>query len=186
MRRSNCRSVQFAKKKVSVDLNFSLPMDATPRHRVTVIGSAPIEQAKIDVGIVDTCNVNFVDFYLAYSLDPSSECHYTQYEQGRSSSGSRTLSWIVEKGIHSGTDIDMSAHHYRPCDSSTPTQWRDLEAISDLPIVFFGLPQPDMSMQGRAFNEGVPRGTLRVPCLVKKYGVQITMPINNVDNAFVS
>lgn len=67
-------------------------------------------------------------------------------------------------------------------------QWRELvHAISDLPIVFVGLPQSDMYMQGRSFWDaplGAPRGTLRVPYLYEKYGIEIAMSVNNVENAF--
>jgi hypothetical protein len=70
----------------------------------------------------------------------------------------------------------------------SPDEWRALaDAISGLPITFVGLPQSDMYMQGRAFQDeplGAPRGTLRVPYLAQRYGIEIAMSVNNVDNAF--
>jgi len=56
-----------------------------------------------------------------------------------------------------------------------------------MPITFVSLPQSDIYMQGRSFQDqplGAPRGTLRVPYIARKYGIDIAMSVNNVDNPF--
>ena len=108
----------------------------------------------------------------------------------------------MEHLTSSGTAVASDTHSdyaKRPCPRITighatrlqlfsPDEWRALaDAISGLPITFVGLPQSDMYMQGRAFQDeplGAPRGTLRVPYLAQRYGIEIAMSVNNVDNAF--
>lgn len=184
--------------------NFSLLKDATLRHNVTVIGSAPyvestIEQAKMNIGLIfdiaDACNVDYVDFHLDYNLDPSSELLIYEViaQLKRRFERSRDLSQGLESSRKGGKGPTMTCPritigHATRLQLFTPTQWWSLvEAISDLPITFVGLPQSDIFMQGRAFNDtplGAPRGTLRIPYIAKKYGVQIAMSVNNIDNAF--
>ena len=180
--------------------NFSLLKDAILRPSVTVIGSAPyvestVEQAKMNIQLIfdlaDTCNVNYVDFHLDYNLDPSSELLIyevifqlkTRYRRSSSSSSSGPYPESSRKRCPR-----ITIGHATRLQLFTQTQWRDLvEAISDLPITFVGLPQSDIFMQGRAYKDtplGAPRGTLRVPYIAKNYGLEIAMSVNNVDNAF--
>jgi hypothetical protein len=188
--------------------NFSLLKDAILRPSVTVIGSAPyvestVEQAKMNIGLIfdlaDTCNVNYVDFHLDYNLDPSSELLIyevisqlkTRYRRSSSSSSQGPDPESSTKGFIEGPTFRcprITIGHATRLQLFTQTQWRDLvEAISDLPITFVGLPQSDIFMQGRAYKDtplGAPRGTLRVPYIAKNYGLEIAMSVNNVDNAF--
>ncbi|KAK0515418.1 hypothetical protein JMJ35_001452 [Cladonia borealis] len=57
-----------------------------------------------------------------------------------------------------------------------------------LPIFFVGLPTSDMYIQGRPkADEGGgqrPRGTLQIPQMINKYGLNGAISINNVGNAF--
>lgn len=71
----------------------------------------------------------------------------------------------------------------------TRDEWRSLrDQIQGLPISFVGLPTSDLFMMGRP-NEDVgggqrPRGTLQVPQMIQKYGLNAAIGINNVGNAF--
>jgi hypothetical protein len=67
--------------------------------------------------------------------------------------------------------------------------WQELrERIGDLPISFVGLPTSDLFMMGRPSADsggGIrPRGTLQVPQIIQRYGVNAAIGINNVGNAF--
>lgn len=63
---------------------------------------------------------------------------------------------------------------------------------SNLPIHFVGLPTSDLFMMGRpqqpdsesARPHSRPRGTLQVPSLIRDYGLDACLGVNNVGNAF--
>jgi hypothetical protein len=68
-------------------------------------------------------------------------------------------------------------------------EWRDLKArIADLPVTFIGLPTSDLFMMGRPNSDSGGgtrlRGTLQIPQMIKKYGLNGAIGINNVGNAF--
>lgn len=68
-------------------------------------------------------------------------------------------------------------------------QWQDLAGkIGNLPVAFVGLPTSDLYMMGKPDNDaggGVRvRGTLQIPQMIKKYGLNAAIGINNVGNAF--
>ena len=71
----------------------------------------------------------------------------------------------------------------------TAEEWHRLrEAIADLPLYFIGLPNSDLFMMGKPNEEDGGgqrvRGTLQIPQMVKKYGIQGAIGVNNVGNAF--
>ncbi|KAI0198679.1 hypothetical protein F4808DRAFT_253942 [Astrocystis sublimbata] len=58
-----------------------------------------------------------------------------------------------------------------------------------LPIHFVGLPTSDIFMMGRPDDSSKsshhrPRGTLQIPSLIKDFGIQACIGVNNVGNAF--
>ncbi|KAH6693611.1 hypothetical protein F5X68DRAFT_273174 [Plectosphaerella plurivora] len=59
---------------------------------------------------------------------------------------------------------------------------------AQLPVHFVGLPTSDMYMMGRsaegATSHARQRGTLNVPLLIREYGLNACMSVNNVGNAF--
>jgi hypothetical protein len=68
-------------------------------------------------------------------------------------------------------------------------EWRGLrDRIFELPISFVGLPTSDVFMMGRSDEEADGgerfRGTLQVPQMIKRYGMQAALGVNNVGNAF--
>ena len=71
----------------------------------------------------------------------------------------------------------------------TTEKWRRLrEAIADLPVYFIGLPTSDLFMMGKSGQEDGGgqrlRGTLQIPHMIQKYGIQGAIGVNNVGNAF--
>jgi hypothetical protein len=69
------------------------------------------------------------------------------------------------------------------------SEWLNIcEKVQGLPVSFVGLPTSDMFMMGRPKEEEGGghrvRGTLQVLQMIKKYGLNATIGINNVGNAF--
>ncbi|KAG7005997.1 hypothetical protein G7Y79_00017g043790 [Physcia stellaris] len=68
-------------------------------------------------------------------------------------------------------------------------EWRQLrDRIADLPVYFVGLPTSDIFMMGKPSEEDGGgqrvRGTLQIPQMIQKYGLQGCIGVNNVGNAF--
>lgn len=64
-------------------------------------------------------------------------------------------------------------------------------SIQGLPVTLVGLPQTDVYMLGRPNSSSIsdsgtlrPRGTLNVPRIVREYGLDVAMSVNNIGNAF--
>lgn len=71
----------------------------------------------------------------------------------------------------------------------TQQEWEKLaQKVKLLPVSFVGLPTSDIFMMGRprsGFGGGERgRGTLQVPQMISKYGLNAAIGINNVGNAF--
>lgn len=72
----------------------------------------------------------------------------------------------------------------------TKNEWQRLKHdIGDLPISFIGLPTSDLFMMGRPEDDSNGggqrmRGTLQIPQMVRQYGLNGAIAINNVGNAF--
>ncbi|KAF9013511.1 hypothetical protein BDQ17DRAFT_1297204 [Cyathus striatus] len=169
--------------------NFLLLKEAIQREGVTVVGSAPyveptIEQAKLNIALIfeiaTTGSVDHIDFHLDYNLDPDSEpLIFEVFSQARKF---YSISSVFRHRVH------ITIGHATRLQLFPPSQWRQLiDAMDELPITLVSLPQSDIYMQGRDMAHmplGPPRGTLRVPYLVKEYGLQVAMSVNNVENAF--
>lgn len=178
--------------------NFSLLEEAASRTGVSVIGSAPyvepsVEQAKKNIALIfdiaDNQSIKQIDFHLDYNLDPNSEpLIYEVIGQARRRYLDIEGSSDASTGKVKRACPRITIGHATRLQLFSIEQWRELAAvIADLPITFVGLPQSDMYMQGRAHWDeplGAPRGTLRIPYIARKYGVEIAMSVNNVENAF--
>lgn len=71
----------------------------------------------------------------------------------------------------------------------TADEWEQLqEKVRGLPVSFVGLPSSDLFMMGRPTekDEGSQRvrGTLQVLQIIRKYGINTVIGVNNVGNAF--
>ncbi|KAG6841980.1 hypothetical protein C0991_004471 [Blastosporella zonata] len=168
--------------------NYIILQEALKRDDINVIGSAPyvestVEQAKSNIALIMTAayeNEAHVDFHLDYNLDPSLEpLIHEVISQARRLNG-----WA---------DVDgqcrrITIGHATRLQLFSQEQWQQLkEDIKGLAITLVGLPQSDIYMQGRGDHEmplGAPRSTLRVPYLLNKYGIEVAMSVNNVQNAF--
>ncbi|GJJ07829.1 hypothetical protein Clacol_002034 [Clathrus columnatus] len=162
--------------------NYILFQKAAGRQGISAVGSAPYVEpstlhARRNIDYVFELaleNRLHIDFHLDYNLDPNASpmIHYV-IDLARKSRWTERM-----KGKH----ITIG-HAPRLC-LFTPEEFKQLQdAIDDLPITFVGLPQTDMYMLGR--EEHIkPRGTLHVPNMVKKYGLNVAMSINNIGNAF--
>ncbi|KAF8590768.1 Metallo-dependent hydrolase [Ramaria rubella] len=162
--------------------NLHLLREAAAKPGISAVGSAPYVEPSIDQSrrnidhifdIAILCGLH-VDFHLDYNLSPTSE-PLIYYVIKRL----RELDWTK---CMPGKHITIG-HAPRLCLFS-PEELRALyEDMKDLPITLVGLPQTDMYMLGRD-HINKPRGTLRITELVRDYGLDVAMSVNNVGNAF--
>lgn len=152
---------------------------AVARPEVHVVGSTPYVETSVElqkknieyaIDLALTHNKH-LDFHLDYHLDPSIE----------------PLVWFViatlkAKHWTSKTDKTVVLGHCTRLSLFSSDEWEKLrEDIADLPISFVGLPTSDLFMMR---TESGARGTLPVPRIVKEYGLNAVIGINNVGNAF--
>ncbi|KAK8217501.1 hypothetical protein M8818_001259 [Zalaria obscura] len=112
-----------------------------------------------------------LDFHLDYNLDPETE----------------PLVWYVVKALKEKrwkerTGKTVVLGHCTRLTLFNDDEWRRLkEEVGDLPISFVGLPTSDLYMMK---TENGARGTLPVPKMIKEYGLNAAIGINNIGNAF--
>lgn len=162
------------------DVIRGLMEDAAKREDVGAIGFTPYvedspnkQRQTIDFAIDLAIKAKkHLDFHLDYNLDPKSQpmVHYVvQHLHGKS--------WST---ANPGKTIVLG--HCTHLTLFSTFQWLDLaSAIGDLPLHFVGLPTSDLFMMRTPERT---RGTLPVPTLIKEYGLNACMGINNIGNAF--
>ncbi|KAI5209299.1 Metallo-dependent hydrolase [Aureobasidium subglaciale] len=150
-----------------------------PSYSADVIGSTPYvednrEKMKknvewtIDLAIEKDLHL---DFHLDYNLDPDTE----------------PLVWFVIDTLKAKNWTNCSKKsivlgHCTRLSLFKENDWKRLRTeIADLPISFVGLPTSDLFMMR---TETGARGTLPVPLLIKEYGLNAAISINNIGNAF--
>jgi cytosine/adenosine deaminase-related metal-dependent hydrolase len=149
-------------------------------HGVDVIGSTPYVEADRDrmeknvewmVGLAIGSHMH-LDFHLDYNLDPNEE----------------PLVWFVLKTLeekrwnekNSGKTIVLG--HCTRLSLFSDQEWKKLaEEIGDLPVSFVGLPTSDLFMMRTPERT---RGTLPIPSMIKDYGLNACIGVNNIGNAF--
>ena len=161
-----------------------LMVEAASREGVDVIGSTPYvektlanQYANIDwmIGLAVTHDLH-LDFHIDYNLDAKNKPAVYHIVQEL-----RKVNWKHHRAVALG--------HCTRLTLFTADEWQEMhDKIGDLPISFIGLPTSDMFMMGRP-HEGTgggdrPRGTLQIPQIIKKYGLQGAIGVNNVGNAF--
>lgn len=124
-----------------------------------------------------------LDFHIDYNLDASTRVFVLNVLQVLPK-----LNWPTKSA---GTDFRMITFgHCTRLTLFTDTQWNELhQKTLGLPIFFVGLLASDTFMMGRpSESETVPaqrvRGTLQVIQMIKEYGLDAAIGINNVGNAF--
>ena len=171
--------------------NRELMEAAVANEHVSVVGTTPYvesgeENAKknIDWAIkIASASSMHLDFHLDYNLDGSQSAwtdHVTTqlqsislYQRDRSSLKKKTV---------------ILGHCTRTTLFDEPV-WQGLsQRMQHLNIYFIGLPTSDLYMMGRPkSHEGGGervRGTLQMPQMILKYGLQGAIAVNNVGNAF--
>jgi hypothetical protein len=166
--------------------------EAASRPGVEVIGSTPYveENGDHDLQIKNmewTINKAkqfklHLDFHIDYNLDSSK----------------RAMVLEAIRLLHSvGWSSDPDSPQFRSivfghCTRLTlfsNGEWFNLrDEIRGLPISFVGLPTSDLFMMGRPSGDvgggQRARGTLQIPQMIQKYGLNAAIGINNVGNAF--
>ena len=171
--------------------NRELMEAAVANEHVSVVGTTPYVESdeestkkNIDWAIkIASISSLHLDFHLDYNLDGSQSAwtdlvtrrldSMSMYQKDRSSHESRTV---------------VLGHCTRLTLFDEPV-WRWLsQRTQHLNLYFIGLPTSDLYMMGRPkSHEGGGkrvRGTLQMPQMILKYGLQGAIAINNVGNAF--
>jgi hypothetical protein len=163
---------------------IQLMEEAAARTGVDVIGSTPYVEktlgkrhANIERMITLAMKYSLhLDFHLDYNLDPKDEPSVYHVIQQ------------LEKA-HWRNQRVVTLGHCTRLTMLTATEWQELRRqIGKHPISFIGLPTSDRFMMARPDIQaggGEPlRGTLQVPQMIKRYGLQAALGVNNVGNAF--
>ena len=156
--------------------------------QIDVIGTTPYVESSIDAA---KKNVEWaidralqldkhLDFHLDYHLDSSREPLIWHVLQRLLQRGWTTRS--TRKRVMLG--------HCTRLTLLTEEQWHRVSRLiheNDLPVSFVGLPTSDLYMAAPPSQDNPhsrPRGTLRVPELVRTHGLDPVIGVNNVGNAF--
>ncbi|KAI0313051.1 hypothetical protein OF83DRAFT_590059 [Amylostereum chailletii] len=164
-------------------VNYDVLLEAARTSGVSSIGSAPYvepstAQALQNISLLLALALNhdlLVDFHLDYNINPTSEPLI--YALLDSMKAHKWTSRSRKVTIGHGTRYSLF----------TSDDWTRLKAaIGDLPVAFVGLPQSDTYMMGKGGEDPAllpPRGTIPVP-FVASHGLEVSLSINNIDNAF--
>lgn len=174
------------------DANRTLMEKSIGYPGVDVLGTTPYVEtdigaakANIDWAIETALRMNLhLDFHLDYNLDRSRE----------------PLVWYVVERMKAkcwtrrSTDKRVMLGHCTRLTLFTGEEWRRLARVirdDDLPVSFVGLPTSDLYMASPPPPTGTtaavhekPRGTFLVPEMIREYGLDAVMGVNNVGNAF--
>jgi hypothetical protein len=158
--------------------------EAASREGVDVIGSTPYvertlakQHANIEWMISLALKRSLhLDFHLDYNLDAKNE-----------PSVYHVIQELVKANWRNQRVVTLG--HCTRLTLFSAIEWQELrDRIGGLPISFVGLPTSDMFMMGRPDEEAGGgerfRGTLQVPQMIKRYGIQAALGVNNVGNAF--
>lgn len=157
---------------------------------IDVLGTTPYVESSVEASkkniewAVDRALLldKHVDFHLDYNLDPGKEAliwHVLQTLQQRG--------WTSQT-----TRRRVMLGHCTRLTLLTDKEWKKLSHFiheNDLPVSFVGLPTSDLYMAAPAPRDQGgphqrPRGTLRVPEMIRKHNLDAVIGVNNVGNAF--
>ena len=161
------------------------------RAEVEVLGVTPYaeedeESARENVewafGVTGTERRLHLDFHLDYHLDED-KAPLTGFVMDLVGE----WEWIV--GLNSNWKTIALGHCTRLTLFSHKEWWQLARRIEwPSPVHFVGLPTSDLFIQGKpGHGEGGgqrPRGTLQIPQMIRKYGLNGAIAVNNVGNAF--
>ncbi|KAH8778466.1 amidohydrolase [Diaporthe sp. PMI_573] len=183
-------------------LNRELLIEALDKYAADVeaLGTTPYVEAdqhaaveNIDFAIRTAMERGlFLDFHLDYHLE-------TPQEPAPGALLETLLNHLVDHKWTERASKDRQAIAIGHCTRLTTTESSVTEALvnlikdNKLPVHFVGLPTSDLYMMGRPKgpdNEGSsqphsrPRGTMQIPSMIKDYGLDGCLGVNNVGNAF--
>lgn len=155
---------------------------------IDVLGTTPYVESSVEASkkniewAIDRALLldKHVDFHLDYNLDPGKTpliWHVLQTLQQRGWTGQTTRRRVM-------------LGHCTRLTLLTNEEWNKTSRFiheNDLPVSFVGLPTSDLYMAAPPDQGGPhqrPRGTLRVPDLIRKHNLDAVIGINNVGNAF--
>jgi len=157
--------------------------DSAARDGVDVVGSTPYVEKSMQNQVA---NIDWMaklamkyklllDFHLDYNLDANNKPMVHEVIRAL-----KEVRWRRQA---------VTLGHCTRLTLFTAYEWEDLrQSIGDLPISFIGLPTSDLFMMGRptdvAGGGDRARGTLQIPQMIQKYGLNGAIGINNVGNAF--
>ena len=123
-----------------------------------------------------------LDFHLEYNLEPEGEGHIATVLDFLEAQG-----WPTGRGAK--TVVLGHATRLSGVSRDTLTQLAERVRRTELPVHFVGLPTSDLYMMGRPDDPSDdtlsrPRGTLDVPLLIKEFGLNACLGVNNVGNPF--
>ncbi|KAK3633500.1 hypothetical protein LTR56_015753 [Elasticomyces elasticus] len=151
-----------------------LMKEAAGKKEVEAVGSTPYvegERAKMEKNVEWMVSLaiehqKHIDFHLDYNLDAE-----TEPLVGHVVSTLHAKSWTTS---NPGKTVVLG--HCTRLTLFSDDEWRRLKtALGDLPVSFVGLPTSDQFIMGK---------TLPIPKLIKEYGFNACMGVNNIGNAF--
>ena len=171
--------------------NRELMEAAVANEHVSVVGTTPYVESgeenmrkNIDwaIKIASGCLMH-LDFHLDYNLDQSQSV-WTDLVTTQL----RSIS-LYQRDRSSLKDRTVTLGHCTRLTLLDEPIWQELsQRMQRLNLYLIGLPTSDLYMMGRPKSregEGERvRGTLQIPQMIQKYGLQGALAINNVGNAF--
>lgn len=171
--------------------NRELMEAAVSNEHVSVVGTTPyVESDEENM----KRNVNWaiqmasgsslhLDFHLDYNLD-GSQSAWTDLVINQ-----LELLSLYRRDRSSSEDCTAVLSHCTRLTLYDDPSWQTLSRrVQNLALYFIGLPTSDLYMMGRPHShEGGGervRGTLQIPQMIQRYGLQCAIAINNVGNAF--
>ncbi|KAJ5082286.1 hypothetical protein N7532_011329 [Penicillium argentinense] len=171
------------------DENTRLMEQALEKYpQIDVIGTTPyvetsLEAAKknIDWAVDRALQLDkHLDFHLDYHLDTEKEALMWY-----------VLNTLIQRGwnTHSTRNQVMLGHCTRMT-LFTSSEWQKLAQLihtHDVPVSFVGLPTSDLYMASpphQPDTQHLARGTLQIPELIRRYGLDGVLGMNNLGNAF--
>lgn len=174
--------------------NRELMEAAVFNEHVSVVGTTPYVENDEDnmkkniewaIRMGSACIVH-LDFHLDYNLDESRKT-WTDFVVEKLESMS-----LYQRDRLSSENTTVILSHCSRLTLHDEPDWRALsQRVQHLELYFVGLPTSDLYMMGKprvdqagqGGGERV-RGTLQIPQMIQKYGMQGAIAINNVGNAF--
>jgi hypothetical protein len=165
---------------------------AANREGVEAFGSTPyvekdgdFEKQKMNIEFAIRTAKRYMlhlDFHIDYNLDPTKECAVSEALRLL-----HKLAWPSNWDLPTYRTVVFG--HCTRLTLFKSKEWLELrDKVQGLPVSFVGLPTSDLFMMGRPAEgeEGSQRvrGTLQVLQIIRKYGMNAAIGINNVGNAF--